>query len=268
LFSGVQVKPECRLRTCLRTPIGPLAANSARLFSSARDRLVEQQAIVTSVKVGMDKLKFVDKAVIDHTSKLKDGRQVQVRRLGVQDAQLVSDYYADAGPWSMFDSLASTANKVSNIKAILFNAAAIGSDALVAIVDAKMVGLIEYEAEVGEMEHPIDSAMLRRSGLDASDVCVSKTMIVREARDRGVGTALKRAQMHSAKSAGYKAIVSLSSNPAMLHIVAKMGGAISNQELGAVWSLIALDLNPEPLVSSAVSGACLDPVADMLNTKF
>jgi hypothetical protein len=137
--------------------------------------------------------------------------------------------------------MASPENKVSNICDIIFNAANIGSDALVAVVGGKIVGLCEYEVRVGEMEHEVDRAMLRFSSLSAADVCIAKTMIVQSARDCGVGTALKREQMRSARSAGYKAIASLSLNPAMLRIITKMGGSINRCEFGASWSLIGLE---------------------------
>jgi hypothetical protein len=47
--------------------------------------------------------------------------------------------------------------------------------------------------------------------------------------------------MRSARGAGYKAIASLSLNPAMLRIITKMGGSINHREFGAAWSLIGLE---------------------------
>lgn len=241
LFKELPVSPETHRLTKPETSFKPLGANSLRAFSSERDSLDNLRFIADRVKTEMRRFEFSDKPSISQTSCLKDGRSVNVRRLCALDAELICDFYAHAGPWSMFDSMASPANKVSNICDIIFNAANIGSDALVAVVGGKIVGLCEYEVRVGEMEHEVDRAMLDFSSLSAADVCIAKTMIVQSARDCGVGTALKREQMRSARSAGYKAIASLSLNPAMLRIITKMGGSINRREFGAAWSLIGLE---------------------------
>lgn len=253
LFKGLQVKPESHLSTGLSAVIKPLASSSTRLFSSALSNPRDLQLIVTDVKTRMEQFRFCDKPTIDQSSCLKDGRQVQVRRLNAMDADLICDFYANAGPWSMFDSLASPKNKVSNICDIILNAANIGNDALVAIVGGKIVGVSEYEDRVGDMEVAINSDMLYDSGLDANEVCVAKTMVVQSLRDFGVGTALKREQMLSARNAGYEAIVSLSRNPAMLHIVTKMGGFTSQYDLGSVWSLIDLRASKAPVALPALA---------------
>jgi hypothetical protein len=182
------------------------------------------------------------KPEIEHHIVMKDGRNAIIRRVRADDFEMLLDFHGRAEPWSMFDYLASSVTMECVIKDMIVLGTHPGDDALIAIVDGQIEGYCEYESQPGEMEYRIDPVMLHAAELSASDVCVAKAMITRGAQGSGLGIALKRAQMQSAKDAGYKAIVSKTSagNAAVLQIVKKMGGVVGTSEPANPWTLIPL----------------------------
>ncbi len=215
-----------------------LSSTPTKSFFSTDPLKFTKEIVTGKLNAYVADLKFADKPIINITSPLKDGREVLVRRLGPKDVDQIVGFHANA-KWGIFDSMANDQNRVDAIKSYMFNAANTDCDVLVAIVDGAIVGLAEYEDRPGEMEERIDENMLSELKLSASDVCVSKTMVLEKMQGIGVGAALKKAQLISARDGGFEAIVSRTASQSVINIVKKLGGTVTSDV--CPWTCIRIE---------------------------
>ena len=169
---------------------------------------------------------------------LKDGRMVTVRRLEPSEEPKLRSFLAI--PKQMGDLHANEATRAEVVGEHFFKVQAPGFDSVAALVQDKVVGTADIDPQPEAYERPVDSSFVTAHGLDVSQVCVARMMVNPDDQGVGVGRALKLGLRVAAAQAGYKAVVSETSHPAVKRIVASEGGAVQ-EGLGSVWTLMPVD---------------------------
>ncbi|MBL0420654.1 hypothetical protein JI739_09890 [Ramlibacter sp. AW1] len=167
---------------------------------------------------------------------LKNGRSVEVLR-PTEDHRAALVAFARR-PITMFDAMAGPGHAEAAADDYVWNAKSARHDALVAMVDAKVVGVAQLDPDVHEMEAPIDAGFLERCGVERSEVCVARTVVAIDWQNQGVGSALKEGQIEAARAMGYRAVVSDSSHAAVHRIVSRLGGTV---QPGGLWTLVSTE---------------------------
>lgn len=178
------------------------------------------------------------KRPVERRARLKDGREVIARQLRLHRTGLSDDdarsleEFLDRAPFlsassAMCSHLVGAAkSRHWALRDIYGSAIAPGHDVLVAEVDGKIEGMCTY---MPVDEFGVNDALLMKTRLVQAEVCVSTILVT--TRRIGIGTELKKAQMQSADSAGYKAIMgkTSASNVAMIGLILKLGGIVDKE---------------------------------------
>jgi hypothetical protein len=195
------------------------------------DKIVDEVAKVTAEWTSVVKKDIEMRAI------LNDGREVLARRLKVDDVKMI----CDSNALCLFDTDIVFSTPIPSLVASIMKAKSVGRESIIAILDGKIVASAEYREAPNWNEeffdsHP-DASLLVEANLAESQICISAMVVSEGNQGLGIGTVLHRAQIQSAKDAGYKAIMCESHSAAIHKIVKKEGGVIGADSYGTLWTL-------------------------------
>ena len=232
------------------TKLKPHPEESKLLFSSRqyfntgkKDTEIgaKESLVLAKAKEMTTGLTFDPKPLIEIRAQLKDGREILARRLGPDDLEKIHDFLRQSSR-GVFDGLSSIEGHATRLAELMGSAACEKHDALVAIVDGKIVGLAEYDPDVIDcLETPISPSVLHQAGVEKKDVCVSRMVVDEKFRGLGIGSVLLKAQLESATNEGYKAVAGYTSNPVVKAMAKKLGAFVETEKAFYTWTLITTD---------------------------
>lgn len=126
---------------------------------------------------------------------------------------------------------------VEAVKDLLWLSAAVRGDAFILSGRGEVLGLATIEKEIEPCEQPLDAAWLAAQGVTEDEVCLSRMVLAPELRGRGLGHALKAAQVTAAGDAGYRAVAGPAGNAVGLAIAKRAGGLVDAVSVSG-WCLV------------------------------
>ncbi|HSW17995.1 MAG TPA: GNAT family N-acetyltransferase [Ramlibacter sp.] len=182
-----------------------------------------------------------DKPPVNVAFKLHDGSAGVVRRPTQDDVPAIYRFLHDK-PMYFGHQFSTEANTVAVISDMLFDAGAANSDTVVAVVGGKVIGAASHDDCAPSYEPQLDQGLVRSLGMPTpAAVCLSMK-VTPEYEGQGVGFALKKAQVESARAQGYGSIAGYTSNESVRSIGGKLGGVSDGSMTG--WSIVPC----EPIV--------------------
>lgn len=234
------------------TAVTRLGAQSVAALSSRSWIVQDRTPFVTSMKPLGERMVVIPqprceavadgppaKAPLEIRFKLKDGRDGLVRRAQAGDLEGLLAFMRKpevaVGPPAYDAGHADEAAQEH-----LWMATAPDYDAMVAVVDGRIVGVASIDPQTHELAAHKDAYFLKSHGVTPGEVCVGHLSVSCEAQDQGVGTALKKAEAIAATQAGFRGVTHDASNPTIKAIVKKLGGNVDDRSMLG-WTLLRGD---------------------------
>lgn len=176
------------------------------------------------------------KPALEARLKLKDGRDVVVRRAEAGDEKALVAFFMDLGAGAGSPAHAGQLCQ-TGADEVLWMAGAPRHDAFVAVVGGRIVGTAGFDPDTHELAPPKNRSFLYGQGIDPGKVCVGSLSVLHEMQGLGIGTALKKLQTTSAAHAGYLGVTSDTHSEPLKAIVRKLGGTVQEGGVSA-WTLV------------------------------
>lgn len=157
---------------------------------------------------------------------LKDGREALVRRAEASDMKALATFMEQSFIGGTPAQGSNHAEKAAQEH--LWMAKAPNYDAVVAVVDGRIVGTAHIDPLTHELAPQKNEHFLNAHGVRSGEVCVGHLTVLREAQDQGIGTVLHKATAIAATQAGYQGVTQEASDPKTKAIVKKLGGSVQD----------------------------------------
>lgn len=160
----------------------------------------------------------------------KVGHEAVVRRAQAGDAKAIQGFL-DRCEVFLRDHQASSPGLARDADDHIRLAASAQHEALVAVVQGRIVGMAITHPQGQPGQRPVDPNLLAAQGLKAARVGVSHMLVEPQARGQGIGKVLKQAQVRGAGDAGYDAVVGETISPTMMALAERIGGQVQGERM-------------------------------------
>lgn len=211
-----------RLTTPPAAPVEVMATPLARRTVTVGPTIAGERSASTVAKTPLE-IRFFTKV----------GHEALVRRAQAGDAKSIQGFL-DRCEVFRRDHQASSPGLARDADEHIRLAASAQHEALVAVVQGRIVGMAITHPQGQPGQRPVDSNLLAAQGLEAARVGVSHMLVEPQARGQGIGKVLKQAQVRGARDAGYDAVVGETVSPTMMALAERIGGQVQGERMSGL----------------------------------